>query len=118
MKEWLRYIDVLYENTGNKITSVKKNKTKVVIKLSNGNKLELPPEVFTSFYLFKGKVLSTKEIKEIKEQINVFELYKYARKISTSRIYSEHKMREKLYLKEANKKEVDEVISKLKKWPW
>lgn len=106
---------MLYENTGNKITSIKINKNKVVVKFSNSNKLELPHEVFTSFYLFKGKMLVPKEIKEIKEQVNIYELYKYARRLCTSRIYSEHKIREKLYLKEASKKEVDEVISKLKK---
>lgn len=103
------------ENIGNKITSIKFLKEKVVIKLKDETKLETNKEVFSSFYLYKGKILTEKEIKEIEKQNRIFELYKYARKISTKRVYSEHKMREKLYLKTTNTIEVNEVINKLKK---
>ena len=103
------------ENIGNKITSIKYLKSKVVIKLKDETKIEMPKEVFTSFYLFKGKIITDKEIKEIANQSRQFELYSYARKISTKRVYSEHKMREKLYLKTSNTIDVNEVINKLKK---
>ena len=110
-----RSINVPLENIGNKITQIKFLKDKVVIKLKDETKIELPKEVFTSFYLFKGKILSEKEIKDIANQTRVYELYKYARKVSTKRVYSEHKMREKLYLKTTNTMDVNEVINKLKK---
>lgn len=103
------------ENIGNKITSVKYLKEKVTLKLKDESRIEMPKEVFSSFYLYKGKILSDKEIKEIEKESRIFELYKYARKISTKRVYSEHKMREKLYLKTSNTIEVNEVINRLKK---
>ena len=102
------------ENIGNKITSIKVLKNKVVIKLKDESRIELPQEVFTSFYLFKGKVLNEKEIKDIDKQVRIFDLYNYARKIATKRVYSEHKMRENLYLKTDNKIDVNDVIAKLK----
>jgi len=103
------------ENGGNKITSIKFLKDKVVVKLKDETRLEMSKEVYTSFYLFKGKILTEKEIKDINNQNRVYELYKYARKISSKRVYSEHKMREKLYLKTTNTIDVNEVINKLKK---
>ena len=103
------------ENIGNKIVSIKYLKDKVTLKLKDETKIDINKEVFTSFYLFKGKILTEKEIKEINNQNRIFELYKYARKISTKRVYSEHKMREKLYLKTTNVIDVNEVINKLKK---
>ena len=103
------------ENIGNKIVSVKYLKDKVVLKLKDETKIEVNKEVFTSFYLFKGKILTEKEIKDIYKENRVFELYKYARKICTKRVYSEHKMREKLYEKTSNTMDVNEVINKLKK---
>lgn len=110
-----RSINVPLENIGNKITSIKYLKDKVVLKFKDETRIDIPKEVFTSFYLFKGKILTDKEIKDIERETRVYELYKYARKISTKRVYSEHKMREKLYLKTTNTIEVNEVIAKLKK---
>ncbi|MCR4880248.1 MAG: RecX family transcriptional regulator [Bacilli bacterium] len=108
-------MNVPLENGGNKISSVKFLKEKVVIRLKDERKIELPKEVFSSFYIYKGKNITDKEIKDIYNQTRQFELYKYARKISSKRVYSEHKMREKLYLKTNNTIDVNEVINKLKK---
>lgn len=102
------------ENSGNKIISIRYCKEKVVVK-TKSDKLDIPLDVFTSFYLFKGKDLSYKEIELIKKQISVNDYYKYALKLAPKKMYSEHKLREKLYDKGANKSEVDEVITKLKK---
>ena len=103
------------ENIGNKIVSIKFLKDKVVIKLKDETRIETAKEVFASFYIYKGKILTDKEINDIYKENRVYELYKYARKISTKRVYSEHKMREKLYLKTDNTMDVNEVINKLKK---
>lgn len=102
------------ENTGNKILNVKFYKEKVTLKFAD-EILDIPLDIFSSFYLYKGKVISTKELNEIKSQIAIYDLYKYAKKLTTKNLYSEYRIREKLYLKEANKKEVDEVINLLKK---
>lgn len=110
-----RSINVPLENIGNNIVSVKYLKDKVTLKLKDETRISIPKEVFTSFYLYKGKILTDKDIKDIEKEIRVYELYKYARKISSKRVYSEHKMREKLYLKTSNTIEVNEVIAKLKK---
>ena len=101
------------ENTGKTITSIRYCKDKVVIRF-NKEKLDIPHDVFTSFYLFKGKNLSSKEMKEIKSQIEIYDLYRYAKRLCSKSLYSEHKIREKLYQKDASKSEVDEVIVKLK----
>lgn len=103
------------ENIGNKIIQIKFLKDKVVIKLKDETKIETSKEVFSSFYLYKGKLLTDKEIKDIEKQNRIYDLYRYARKIATTRVYSEHKMREKLYLKTSNVLEVNEVVNKLKK---
>ena len=102
-------------NTGNKITSIRYCKNKVVITVNKLIRLELPHEVFTSFYIYKGKLLSDKEFSEINEKMINYALLSYARKLSFKKMYTERKMREKLYLKDANKKNVDAVIKELKK---
>ena len=101
------------ENTGNKIKSLKIFKDKVVIRYKD-NKLDIPKEVFTNFYLYEDRPISDKEINEIKNKIKLYELYKYARRIASKHLYSEYRLREKLYLKTTYKSEVDEVINKLK----
>lgn len=103
------------ENIGNKIIAIKFLKDKVVIRLKDETRIETAKEVFASFYIYKGKILTDKEIKDIYRENRVYDLYKYARKISTKRVYSEHKMREKLYLRTDNTMDVNEVINKLKK---
>ena len=102
------------ENTGKKIASIKIFKSKVVVKFQNKDKLEIPYDIYITHYFYVGKVLSDKEYLEINDEIAVYDLYKYAKKIATTRLYTEWKMREKLYQKEANKDQVDLVIKKLK----
>ena len=103
------------ENTGNKIISIKQYKSKIVITFISKEKLEMPPEIFTSYYLYVGKYLSDKELEKIENEIRVYDLFKYAKKLLMSRPYTEYKIREKLYLKEATKEDVDLVVISLKK---
>ena len=101
-------------NTGKKITSIKYRKEVVVVKFSDQSKLEIPHDIYTSYYLYENKVLSEDKIEEITLKINTYKLLKYARNLLIKHAYTEKKIREKLYLKEASKAEVDEVIKQLK----
>ncbi|MBO4682735.1 MAG: RecX family transcriptional regulator [Bacilli bacterium] len=107
MKEPLR-------NTGKLITKVKKYKNHVNIYFGD-EKLEVSNDVFTSFYLYKGKEVSDHEYRELTSRIDNEKLLAYALKLLSNHLYSEWKMREKLYAKEADKPQVDEVIKYLKK---
>lgn len=96
------------------ITKIKILKSKVNISLDNGKKLSIDKDVFTNFYLYEGKELSNDEYKKIMDLNNSNKLLQYALKLRSKSLYSEYKMREKLYKKEANKKSVDKVIKILK----
>lgn len=98
------------------IKKIKRLKSKVVIIFDNSSKLEIDNNVFPNFYLYEGKDVSKKELSEIKSYDNVAKLMQYALKIRSKSLYSEYKMREKLYNKGANKKEVDHIIKNLKKY--
>ena len=99
-----------------KIKKLKILKSKVSIIFDNSSKLDISKEVFTNFYLYEGKDISKKELKKIKELNDSSSLLQYALKIRSKSIYSEFKMREKLYKKEASKKDVDKVIKILKSY--
>lgn len=110
----MRFINVPSVNTGKKITSIKYRKEVVVVKFSDQSKLEIPHDIYTSYYLYENKVLSEDKIDEITLKINTYKLLKYARNLLIKHAYTEKKIREKLYAKEATKAEVDEVIKQLK----
>ena len=107
MKEPLR-------NTGKIVTKVKKYKTHINVYIGD-EKLELSEDIFTSFYLYKGKELSEKEYQELLSKIDNEKLLGYALRLLSDHLYSEWKIREKLYNKEASKKQVDEIVNYLKK---
>lgn len=98
------------------IKKIKKLKSKVVIIFENSSKLEIANSVYPNFYLYEGKDVSKKELNEIKSFDHVAVLLQYALKIRSKALYSEYKMREKLYNKGANKREVDQLIKNLKKY--
>jgi len=97
-----------------KITKIKILKNKVNISFDNSNKLSIDKDVFTNFYLYEGKELDKEEYKKIKELNDSNKLLQYALKLRSKALYSEYKMREKLYKKETSKKDVDKVIKILK----
>ena len=97
-----------------KITKIKILKNKINISFDNSNKLSIDKEVFTNFYLYEGKELTKEEYKSILELNDTNKLLQYALKLRSKAIYSEYKLREKLYSKEASKRSVDKVIKILK----
>lgn len=102
------------KNSGKRIVKLKKNKKNVVITLDNQTKINAVSEVLGNFYLYEGKLLSDKEIAEIRQFNASAVLLKYALSLLKKSHYSEWKMREKLYAKEGQKKDVDHVIKILK----
>ena len=107
MKEPLR-------NTGKIVTKIKKYKTHINVYIGD-EKLELSEDIFTSFYLYQGKELSEKEYRDLHNKIDNEKLLSCALRLLSDHLYSEFKIREKLYNKEANKKQVDEIVTYLKK---
>ena len=97
-----------------KISKIKVLKSKVAITFDNHKRLDISKDVYTNFYLYEKKELTNKEYKAIEEMNNSSKLLQYALKIRSKSLYSEFKMREKLYNKGASKKEVDKVIKILK----
>lgn len=97
-----------------KITKIKILKNKVNISFDNSDKLSIDKEVFTNFYLYEGKELDKEEYKKIKELNDSNKLLQYALQLRSKALYSEFKMRDKLYKKDASKKDVDKVIKILK----
>ena len=115
MRTLWRYIIVPSKSSGKTIVKLKVNKKNVVITFSDKSKLSLVPEVMASFYLYEGKTLDNKAIKELVSFNASASLLKYAISLLKKKHYSEWKMREKLYTKEdANKPAVDQVIKVLK----
>lgn len=95
------------------VTKIKFLKNKVVVYL-NKKRLDLDKDVYPNFYLYVGKDLSEKEIKEIKNQNDSSAYLRYALNLRSKKLFSEYAMREKLYKKGASKRITDSVIKSLK----
>lgn len=99
-----------------KIKRVKIGQKKVVIIFDDLDKLEIHPNVYTEYNLFPNKILSKKDISEIKKR-NELEVYiSYAMKLCSSRSYSKAKIKEKLVKKGANEAQIEAVIDLLVKY--
>ena len=102
------------KSSGKTIVKIKVNKKDVVISFADRNKERLSLEVLANFYLYEGKEVSNKELKDMRNLSSQASLLKYAMSLLSKGHYSEWKMREKLYNKEAKKSDVDNVIKILK----
>ena len=100
-------------NTGKTITHIKINKKNVVLYF-NKKRLSISHDAYAISYLYVGKTLANAEIKKIQNYSQITTLLNYALSLLKKGHYSEWKMREKLYAKEAKKKDVDLIIKRLK----
>ena len=98
-----------------KIKKIKIYKTKVVVSFDDDTKIDVDKSVYPNFYFYVGKNVTKKELKELENYNNAASLYNYALKLRSKSLYTEYKMREKLYGKGAKKDQIDFVINKLKK---
>ena len=101
------------ENTGKIITKIRPSEKKVTIYFSK-EKLEISLEAYSNSYLYVGKSLTRKEINDLNRMTSLDAGLKYALNLLKKSIYTEYRMREKLYSKELNKNEVDSIIKFLK----
>ena len=102
-------------NTGKKvIKAIKVYKDHVTLSFAKKETLKISKEAYLSSYLYIGKSLTNKEINKLNELTALSTLLNYAMNLISKRHYSERKMFEKLYAKEANKEAVISVISRLK----
>ena len=100
-------------NTGKTITKIRISEKKVAIYFKN-EKIDISKEAYVNAYLFVGKTLSIKDINQLKKMTNIDKGLKYALSLLKKSVYSEYKIREKLYNKELDKKDVDDIIKILK----
>ena len=99
-----------------KILRVKIGEKKVVLVFDDGDKLEINPNVYTEYNFFPGKLLSKKDIKDIKSRNEIEQYISYSTKLLSSKSYSKHELKEKLLKKGANEAQIEEVISLLIKY--
>ena len=100
--------------SGKVIKKIKFNKKAVAIVFSDGERIDISEEAYTSNYLYVGKELDQKQIDRLLQITSVKKLSAYAMSLLTKGHYTEWKMREKLYAKGGEKPDVDYIISKLK----
>ena len=102
-------------NAGKKlIKSIKVYQDHVTLTFPKNEKLKISKEAYLSSYLYQGKEISNKELTKLKDITALSTLLEYAMSLLSKRHYSEKKMYEKLYKKEANKQAAISVINKLK----
>lgn len=101
------------ENTGKIIKKITFSKKRVTLYFHDG-KMVISKEAYLSSYLFVGKALNKKDISLLKKMTDLDEGLEYALRLLKKSIYTEWKIREKLYAKEIDKKSVDAIIIFLK----
>lgn len=104
------------KSIGKRISAVKIGQKKVLIKFDNGDELEILPNTFIEFNLFKGKILSSNNIKEIKDRNNIEKYYQSALTLLSRKSYSERKIKEKLEKLGAKEVEIEKVVKELHKY--
>lgn len=102
------------KSSGKKIVKLKTSKKNVTLFFDDSSKKTFSKEVLGNFYIYEGKTIDNKTLKKIEEFNSSITLLNYAMSIIKKGHVSEWKMREKLYNKEAKKKDVDNVIKILK----
>jgi len=101
-------------NTGKTIARIKINKKNVVLYFDKKRNIKISYDAYAMSYLYVGKTLTNTEIKKIQNYSRISTLLNYALSLLKKGHYSEWKMREKLYAKEAKKSDVDLIIKRLK----
>ena len=100
----------------NKIKRIKIGQKKVVLIFEDGDKLEIKPNVYTEYNFYEGKILTNKDIKDIKRRNDNETYVSYALKLCSQRSYSRKQIEDKLLKKGALGSQIDEVIELLNKY--
>ena len=105
-----------YAKSGNKpmtIIDIKRNKKKQIVVCFTDEEIVMSENVFSSFLLYKGKTLSPKEIKNIKETNDKESLYNYALSSLNRGSFSVNEMKAKLLKRCDDSDRVDEILFSL-----
>lgn len=100
--------------SGKIVKKIQVNKKAIAIIFSDGERIDISEEAYTSSYLYVGKELNQKEIDKLLQITSVKKLSNYAMTVLSKGHYTEWRMREKLYAKGGEKPDVDYIIAKLK----
>lgn len=101
-------------STGNLIKKIKFNKNNIVL-VFDDEKVSISKDAYSMNYLYVGKELSKKEIQQLIDFSSLDKALSYAMSLLRRQHYSEYRIREKLYAKEYEKKDIDNVIKFLKR---
>ena len=102
------------KNAGRTINDIYIGNKKIIIRLSDGSRLDILPFTYTNNYLFKGKELSDEDISLLKKDDEEGKLIDAANKILAKNNVSVELMKEKLSWKCFDNEIVEKTISYLK----
>ena len=103
-----------FENTGKVlIAELITKKDKVILKLSNGESLEINEDIVLDYFLYVNKELTVKELQEIKESAQTSSALNAAYSLLSRSQYTKKEIRQRLQKKNYKDKIVDKVIQKL-----
>ncbi|MDY4819680.1 MAG: RecX family transcriptional regulator [Bacilli bacterium] len=102
------------KNAGRTINDIYIGNKKIIIKLSDGSRLDILPFTYTNNYLFKGKELSDEDISLLKKDDEEGKLIDAANKILAKNNISVELMKEKLSWKCFDNEIVEKTIFYLK----
>ena len=105
----------LNEN-GRVIKNLKVGKKKVVVVLSDETKLEISPNTYVEFNLYKNKKIDDKTLKEIKKRDSFDKSYQYALNVVSKKEISENALIKKLEDKKVSKSDIKDIIKLLKRY--
>ena len=107
-------MNVPKERAGKVIKKIKFFKKGIAIFFEDGERIDISEDAYASMYLYVGKELDKKDIEKLNSITLVKVLINYSMTLLSKAHYTEWKMREKLYAKGGEKKDVDYVIKLLK----
>lgn len=103
------------KNTGNIfIKEIEINSSKIILHLSNQEKILLSSSNFVNYYLYKNKQLEENEYLKLKQESKDFEILNYLYKLINYKPYSKKQLKDKLKTKyEISDIKFEEIITKL-----
>lgn len=101
---------------GKVITKISSSPRKKKVTVYFGNdKIEVSPDVYSDYYLYVGKEMTSKEYKELIYKIKQDDLYQYGLSLAIKGCYSTFEVITKLKAKASEEQSVGNVITRLKK---
>ena len=104
------------KRTGKTITKISFSKRKKKVSVYFGvDKVEISQDVFSDYYLYVGKELTSKEYQDLLFKIKQDSLYQYGLSLAIKGCYSTFEIIMKLKAKQKEEQSVSDIIKRLKK---